>query len=242
MCGSSERLYHLDVEKLWDGRQRSVVDALMGGLKGDVAIAPKQRTMPRGIPRGARQQSNRSAVSSCRSTSKRESLVISAEVRCDTALLSEVYHQDTNGSQQYFQSHLHNCVFCIRTPGHIAQASSSTASYQAFLVWLHISLASPGLITHDRDHDEAFPGEAKGGRYDPRWSPRMTYKEFAETASSAQVRYHNNYVTRLIAERQAIGRQDRAYAHCLPRLSEYRCDTGEFFPGATVWRTIARSM
>jgi len=30
----------------------------------------------------------------------------------------------------------------------------------------------------------------------------MTYKEFAETASSAQVRYYNNYVTRLIAERR----------------------------------------
>ena len=30
----------------------------------------------------------------------------------------------------------------------------------------------------------------------------MTYKEFAETASSAQVCYHNNYVTHLIAERR----------------------------------------
>jgi len=30
----------------------------------------------------------------------------------------------------------------------------------------------------------------------------MTYKEFAETASRASVRYRNNYVTRLIAERQ----------------------------------------
>jgi hypothetical protein len=29
----------------------------------------------------------------------------------------------------------------------------------------------------------------------------MTYKEFAAAASSAQVKYHNNYVTRLIAER-----------------------------------------
>jgi hypothetical protein len=33
----------------------------------------------------------------------------------------------------------------------------------------------------------------------------MTYKEFATTAATAQVRYHNNYVTRLIAERR---RQD----------------------------------
>ena len=41
MCGSSERLYHLGVERLWDGRQRSAVGALMGGLKGDVAICPK---------------------------------------------------------------------------------------------------------------------------------------------------------------------------------------------------------
>jgi hypothetical protein len=32
----------------------------------------------------------------------------------------------------------------------------------------------------------------------------MTYKEFAEAASSAQVRYHDNYVTRLIAERQRL--------------------------------------
>ena len=39
--GSSERLYHLRVERLWDGRQRSVVGALMGGLKGDVAICPQ---------------------------------------------------------------------------------------------------------------------------------------------------------------------------------------------------------
>jgi hypothetical protein len=30
----------------------------------------------------------------------------------------------------------------------------------------------------------------------------MTYKEFAEKASSAQARYYNNYVTRLIAERR----------------------------------------
>ena len=30
----------------------------------------------------------------------------------------------------------------------------------------------------------------------------MTYKEFAETAKDAWVRYHNNYVTRLIAERR----------------------------------------
>jgi hypothetical protein len=33
----------------------------------------------------------------------------------------------------------------------------------------------------------------------------MTYKEFAATATSAYVRYYNNYVTRLIAERR---RQD----------------------------------
>jgi hypothetical protein len=33
----------------------------------------------------------------------------------------------------------------------------------------------------------------------------MTYKEFAATAASAQARYYNNYVTRLIAERR---RQD----------------------------------
>jgi hypothetical protein len=30
----------------------------------------------------------------------------------------------------------------------------------------------------------------------------MTYKEFAEAAAGSQVRYHNNYVTRLIAERR----------------------------------------
>jgi hypothetical protein len=30
----------------------------------------------------------------------------------------------------------------------------------------------------------------------------MTYKEFAEAASSAQARYYNNFVTRLIAERR----------------------------------------
>jgi hypothetical protein len=30
----------------------------------------------------------------------------------------------------------------------------------------------------------------------------MTYKEFAERASSAHVGYHNNYVTRLVAERR----------------------------------------
>jgi hypothetical protein len=30
----------------------------------------------------------------------------------------------------------------------------------------------------------------------------MTYKEFAEPAADARVRYHNNYVTRLIAERR----------------------------------------
>ena len=38
---AAERLYHLRVERPWDGRRRSAVDALMGGLKGDVAICPK---------------------------------------------------------------------------------------------------------------------------------------------------------------------------------------------------------
>lgn len=43
----------------------------------------------------------------------------------------------------------------------------------------------------------------------------MTYKEFAETASSAQVRYHNNYVTRLIAVRQRPdGKTDRMVIAC----------------------------
>jgi hypothetical protein len=43
----------------------------------------------------------------------------------------------------------------------------------------------------------------------------MTYKEFAETASSAQVRYHNNYVTRLIAVRQRPdGKTERMVIAC----------------------------
>jgi hypothetical protein len=43
----------------------------------------------------------------------------------------------------------------------------------------------------------------------------MTYKEFAETASSAQVRYHNNYVTRLVAERrQSDGKTERMLIAC----------------------------
>ena len=43
----------------------------------------------------------------------------------------------------------------------------------------------------------------------------MTYKEFAETASSAQVRYHNNYVTRLIAVRQRTdGETERMVIAC----------------------------
>jgi hypothetical protein len=43
----------------------------------------------------------------------------------------------------------------------------------------------------------------------------MTYKEFAETASSAQVRYHNNYVTRLIAVRQRTdGKTERMVIAC----------------------------
>jgi hypothetical protein len=43
----------------------------------------------------------------------------------------------------------------------------------------------------------------------------MTYKEFAETASSAQVRYRNNYVTRLIAERQRPdGKTERMVIAC----------------------------
>jgi len=32
----------------------------------------------------------------------------------------------------------------------------------------------------------------------------MTYTEFAEAASSAQARYYNNYVTRLIAARRGL--------------------------------------
>ena len=43
----------------------------------------------------------------------------------------------------------------------------------------------------------------------------MTYKEFAASASSAQVRYHNNYVTRLIAERrQQDGTTERMLIGC----------------------------
>jgi hypothetical protein len=43
----------------------------------------------------------------------------------------------------------------------------------------------------------------------------MTYKEFAATASTAQVRYHNNYVTRLIAERrQPDGKTERMVIAC----------------------------
>jgi len=43
----------------------------------------------------------------------------------------------------------------------------------------------------------------------------VTYKEFAASASSAQVRYHNNYVTRLIAERlQSDGKIERMLIAC----------------------------
>jgi hypothetical protein len=43
----------------------------------------------------------------------------------------------------------------------------------------------------------------------------MTYKEFAETASRARVRYYNNYVTRLIAERwQPDGKTERMVIAC----------------------------
>jgi hypothetical protein len=43
----------------------------------------------------------------------------------------------------------------------------------------------------------------------------MTYREFAETASSARVRYHNNYVTRLIAERRRPdGKTERMVIAC----------------------------
>lgn len=43
----------------------------------------------------------------------------------------------------------------------------------------------------------------------------MTYKEFAAAASTAQVKYHNNYVTRLIAERQQPdGKAERMVLAC----------------------------
>jgi hypothetical protein len=43
----------------------------------------------------------------------------------------------------------------------------------------------------------------------------MTYKEFAESASSAHARYYNNYVTRLIAERRrADGQMERMLLAC----------------------------
>jgi transposase-like protein len=43
----------------------------------------------------------------------------------------------------------------------------------------------------------------------------MTYKEFAATAASAQVRYRNNYVTRLIAERRRRdGKAERMVIAC----------------------------
>jgi hypothetical protein len=43
----------------------------------------------------------------------------------------------------------------------------------------------------------------------------MTYKEFAAAAASSQVRYQNNYVTRLIAERQRPdGKRERMVIAC----------------------------
>jgi hypothetical protein len=43
----------------------------------------------------------------------------------------------------------------------------------------------------------------------------VTYKEFAAAASTAQVKYHNNYVTRLIAERQQPdGKAERMVLAC----------------------------
>ena len=43
----------------------------------------------------------------------------------------------------------------------------------------------------------------------------MTYKEFAATGASAQVRYHNNYVTRLLAERRlSDGKMERMVLAC----------------------------
>jgi hypothetical protein len=43
----------------------------------------------------------------------------------------------------------------------------------------------------------------------------MTYKEYAATASSARVRYHNNYATRLIAERRRPdGKTERMVIAC----------------------------
>ncbi len=42
----------------------------------------------------------------------------------------------------------------------------------------------------------------------------MTYKEFAAAATKAQVRYHNNYVTRLIAERGRQGQTERMILAC----------------------------
>jgi hypothetical protein len=43
----------------------------------------------------------------------------------------------------------------------------------------------------------------------------MTYKEFAATATTAQVRYHNNYVTWLIAERRLPdGKAERMVIAC----------------------------
>jgi hypothetical protein len=43
----------------------------------------------------------------------------------------------------------------------------------------------------------------------------MTYKEFAEAASSAQVHYYDNYVTRLIAERRRPdGKTERMVLAC----------------------------
>jgi hypothetical protein len=43
----------------------------------------------------------------------------------------------------------------------------------------------------------------------------MTYREFAASAANAQVRYHNNYVTRLVAERQRLdGKTERMLIAC----------------------------
>jgi hypothetical protein len=43
----------------------------------------------------------------------------------------------------------------------------------------------------------------------------MTFKEFAATATTAHVRYHNNYVTRLIAERRRRdGQTERLIIAC----------------------------
>jgi hypothetical protein len=99
--------------------------------------APKQRTMPRGVPRGTREKSSRTIVSSRRSTGMRESSGMTSEGRWYSTFYKTGLVSILTDSPGIYQSH-----FQLRF-----------LEYWRLVVSRELNpLASPRLFTHHTGH------------------------------------------------------------------------------------------